>query len=1027
MALRTVWGLLCVLTCTLAFSQDSSGSLTFPEEETSTAPKEADLLAFPDTAPSFVDRTMIPNMEEDRGRVAGVDGRLGFIGLKAFGRDDSIAPIELFPYVQTDNRILFGDLRGFITTEGDVGGNFGMGYRFIGPNDFALFGANVFYDADNSTGRTFQQMSVGWEARLEKVGMFGNIYMPVGQTEKLISQNLYNERFDAHNILFDVRNRIGKALTGLDLNVQAYLPGEFLKEHQVQATAGWYYFQGNSEIDSISGYKLQLQGNIVPAIGVLASVTQDSTYGTNGNVGIFWRFGSRELPSTSLRGQLRRFVDRNYNVILARHTEIQSGVVAHNSDGSVMIVQHVDGNGSAGDGTASNPYATIDDALHASERPDLIFVQGGSVVTEANTIVLGDGQTLLGEGTSLQFQDNRYGAFNVPGGTSGSATPQVKVLSGDAVMMGDNSQIAGLKIIDSIGHGIVAQNVDNIKISNVTVENSGGDGIVLDSVTGSVVSNVMVDGAAGNGISIMNIDDVLQLDSVSVQDTTGNGVLIDGGLGTISFTNNLVIRRTGLAGFSVQNMEKLTETDDRGTPSPADDIIIITPSIVSVDGLIIDNRGGGYGAGISTLDNEGLIGLGAVDIKTEGAAAMYSRNDNALLIANGFLESLNAPVADVEGSAINVTLTSISADGGSLPGSVGMRFKDSSGRFIVFGDGKNVSSGGMIKNTDIGILMENAGAVGLQTVDFTDNGKLAEVHNANSLIISGSTITGTTNQFIDATNLTQMQILQSTFTNNTLTSDTGIRYVVDQLGSYTASVSGNLVITTPGTFFGVQTQAGGEGASLAYAFQNNAVDLGAVLNAAAADLDWTGPIQGFLTGNTIVGAGASQTGLRVFAGDTPSLSQLTISQNDITLGGTNSVGIDLHSQSMMNLIADANAIRMNGQNQTGFRAFLGKSAAVAMAENSIVDNAGGGTGIQFTSIESGSQIALDYNFIDLPNSYVDRGIIVDAFTDAGGGTPVVTFFSSVSNTVNNATVPSSFPVTGGRGRLIINDSVILFP
>jgi len=1035
MALRTVWGMLCVLICTMAFAQDSSGSLTFPEEETTTAPAEANLLAFPETAPNFVDRTMIPNVDEDVGRVVGVDGRLGFIGLKAFGRDDSIAPIELFPYVQTDNRILFGDLRGFITTDGRVGGNFGMGYRFIGPNDLALFGANVFYDADNSTGRTFQQMSVGWEARLENVGMFGNVYLPVGTTEKTISQALYNERFNDHNILFDVRNRIGKALTGLDLNFQAYLPGAFLKEHQVQATAGWYYFQGNSEIDSISGYKLQLQGNIIPAIGAMASVTQDSTYGTNGNVGIFWRFGSRELPSTTLRGQLRRFVDRNYNVILARRTEIQSGIVAHNSDGSVMIVQHVSDNGGvpagSGDGTAGNPFTTIDDALNASQRPDLIFVQSGSVINEANTVVLGDGQTLLGEGTSLQFHDNRYGVFNVPGGTSSGATPQIKVLSGDAVVMGNNSQIAGFKIVDAIGHGIVAQNVDNIRISNVTVENAGGDGIILDSITGSTVSNVMVDGAAGNGISIMNIDDILQLNNISVQDTAGNGVLIDGGLGTISFTNNVVIRRTGLAGFSVQNMEKLTETDDRGTPTTADDIVTITPSIVSVDGLIIDNRsdsGGSYGAGISTLDNEGLIGFGAVDIKTEGAAAISSRNDNALLIGNGFLDSLNAPVADIEGSAINIALTSISADGGSLPGSVGMRFKDSSGRLIVFGDGKNVSSGGVIKNTEIGILMEDAGAVGLQTVDFTDNGKLAEVHNANSLIISGSTVTGTTNQFVDATNLIQMQILQSSFTNNTLTSSAGIRYVVDQLGSYTASVSGNLVTTTPGTFFSTQTLPGGEGASLAYAFQGNAVDLGAVANAAAADLNWTGPMQAFLTGNSIVGTGASQTGLRVLAGDTTSLSQFNLSQNGITLGGANSVGIDLDSQSMMNIVADANVIWMNGQNQTAFRALLGKSSGVAMAENSIVDNAGGGTGILFTSIEDGSQIALDKNSIDLSqfSTFVDQGIIVNAFTAAGGGTPVVTFFSSVSNTISGATTPYNFPASGGRGRLIINDSII-FP
>src|SRR5690606_10268177 len=116
------------------------------------------------------------------------------------------------------------------------------------------------------------------------------------------------------------------------------------------------------------------------------------------------------------------------------------------------------------------------------------------------------------------------------------------------------------------------------------------------------------------------------------------------------------------------------------------------------------NSGGTYGAGLSTQDNDGLIGIGAVDIKTEGASALLSRNDNLLMIGNGYLSSIDAPVADVEGSAVNVLLTKITADGGTL----GMRFKDSTGKFIVYGDGKNSSSGGVIKNTDVGIFMENA-------------------------------------------------------------------------------------------------------------------------------------------------------------------------------------------------------------------------------------------------------------------------------------------------------------------------------
>jgi len=1007
-----------------ACAQDESGSLTAKAKEEFQAQPE--MLSFPDTEPNYVDRTLIPSADETKPG-AGIDGRLGFIGLKAFGRDDSIVPVELFPYLQGENRILFGDMRGFISTEGRVGGNFGVGYRFIGPNDLALFGANVFYDADNSSGRTFQQMSVGWEARIEQAGIFGNVYLPVGAREKMITQSISNARFDENNILFDVRSRFGEALTGLDLNFQAYLPGAFMKEHQVLATAGWYHFQGSQSVNTINGYKLQLQGNIVPAIGTMTSVTHDETYGTNVNVGIFWRFGSRELPSTSLRGQLRRFVDRNYNVILAKRIVTDDGVVAHNSDGSVLIVQHVSNSGTpspgTGSGTAGDPFTTIDEAQNATQRPDLIFVHKDTVVSD--TVSLGNGQTLLGEGTSLSFRDDRYGTFYVPGGSAPGATPEIRGSLSDAVIMGSNSRIAGISIVDAGDRGIVSQYASNVRISDVTITNSGGDGLALDHVSDSFVSNVTVSGAGGHGVSILNTDGLLQLDQIFVEDTAGNGIHIDGGLGTISFTDDLVIRRTGLAAFSVQNMERLEEVDDQGTPSTLDDVTTITPSIVSVEKLVVDNSGGTYGAGLSTQENDGLIGIGAVDIKTEGASALFSRNDNLLMIGNGYLNSIDAPVADVEGSAVNVLLTKITADGGT----VGMRFKDSTGKFLVYGDGKNSSSGGVIKNTDVGIFMENAGSIGLQTVDFTGNGKMAEVNGGESLIISGSTVTGTTQMLVDATNLSQMQILQSTFTTNPLATGTGIRYVVDKAGAYTASVSNNLVTGMPGTFFTVDALPGAETSSLAVAFQNNAVDLSTTVSAAAMRLNWTGPLQAYLLSNTIVGTGSSQSAFRIFTGDSTSVGQVYVNQNAINLGGASSVGIDLATQTPVNVVMDQNRIDMNGQSQIGIRASLGKASAVAMADNTINDYAGGGTGIHFVSIEDGSQIALDNNTITLSelSPLVDQGILISAFTAADGEPPLVNFFSTVSNTVNWATTILSTPPSGARGRLIINNSAVTFP
>ncbi|WP_437226387.1 inverse autotransporter beta domain-containing protein [Planctomicrobium sp. SH661] len=994
---------------------EATKSFVFPEDESGT-------LSFPDVESNFVDRTMIPNNDKVD-RASGIDGRIGFIGLPAFGRDHSIVPVELFPYLQMNNQILFGDFRGFINTEGKVGGNAGVGFRFIEPSEMALFGINGFYDSDDSTGRSFQQLSVGWEARMEMAGLFGNVYMPVSTTEKTLSQTIINERFNEHNILFDVRNRIGKAMTGLDINFQAYLPGDFMKSHQVQASAGWYHFQGGAEVADINGYKLQLQGNIVPAIGTLTSVTHDNTYGTNFNIGVFWQFGTRELPGTSLQGQLRRFVDRNYNVILAKSTKIDAGVVAQNPDGTVLIVQHVGQNtGGPGTGTVDDPFTSITAAQGAAQSPNLIYMHSGTVVSD--TVVLQDGQTLLGEGTAFRMRDDRYGWFHVPGGSSTGATPRIEGSAGDAVTMGNNTTIAGISIVDSQGRGIVAQDKNNVRISNVKVENSTGDGVYLDGITGSSVSNLTVSGSGGNGLSIIDIDDVLNLDNIYVEDTTGYGIHIDGGLGSISFEDDVIIRRTAMAALKIENMERLEEVDDKGTTTTTDDVTTITPSVITFEKLVIRNAGGTYGGGIESNDNGGLIGFGAVDIQTQGAAAIHSRDDNALLVSNGYLNTIGAPVADIEDSSVSISLTEIKADGGA----VGLRLVDTTGSFLVFGDGSTVSSGGFIKNTDVAVLMENAGTVGFQSVDFTDNGKMAEVDGGAALIIAGSKVTGTTDMLIDAKNLTQLQVYQSDFENNPLSSNLGIRYVVDKVGTYSASVSNNLVTNMPGTFFTAETLAGGETSSLTYAFRNNAVQLSSA-GGIAAKMDWTGSVLAYAMNNTIAGSQTGQTAIQLRTGSGTALGQIYANQNLITLTGVNSIGIDLETQAPANVIADANEINMNGMNQTAIRALLGKASAVAMASNIIKDNAGGGTGILFTSIEDGSQIALDNNKIDLSqfNTFVDRGIVVAAFTAADGDPPLVTFFSTASNTITGATTTYSFPASGGRGRVIINDTPVIFP
>ncbi|WP_437187035.1 inverse autotransporter beta domain-containing protein [Planctomicrobium sp. SH668] len=989
------------------------------------AEEQSGSLSFPDTATNNVN-VVLPPDPDDVDRVLGLDGQIGFIGLKAFGRQDSIVPLELFPYVLGNNEIFFGDMRGFINMEGKFGGNFGLGYRFIDPTDTALFGVNGFYDVDTSSGSTFHQLSVGWEARMRMAGFSGNVYMPVGNKEKIIEQSIIDPRFDENHILFDVRSKVGKALTGLDVNFSAYLPGELMQEHQVEALAGWYHFQGDDQIDDVNGMKFQLQGYVVPSLQTMTSITHDQLYGTNFNIGVSWRFGTRELPTTSLHGQLRRFVNRNYNVILAKRTDVESDVIARKADGSAIIVQHVDSTNTGGTGAFDNPYSTIGDAQADALRPDLIFVHKDSVLNES--VVVGDNQVLLAEGSDHRYKDPRYGWFNVPGGNNpGGETPRIVASGGDAVLMGNNSTINGFQISNSGGRGIVAIDKSNVRVANVTVENTSDDAIFLESVESSYLTNVKVEGSGGNGITIKDIDDYLGIDDLQIKDVAGDGVHIDGGMGEIYFAKSLLIEETQGAAFRVQNMESLTEVDDKGTTSVLDDVTTVTPSIVAIENLIVRNGGGGFGEGIVAENNEGLISFTKAEITTEGATAVKAVDTNGILIGNGLLTAKNARALDFEDSSVIVNLTSINADGGDHA----IRMKNTKGTVSVFGTGSTLSSGGTIKNTDVAILIEDSpeGYVGLQLVDFKDNDKVAVVDTGNTLAISRGTISGTTTSFIEATNLNSLQIAQNTFVDNTITSGVGILFNVDKEGSYNASIGGNLVSALPGTFFEVNGLAGSETASLIYAFQSNAIDLSNTTGSAAATLNWTGPLVANILGNNIVGSGTGQSGFRITTGVGSALSQVQVSGNKFKLSGINGIAIDADMESPVNFFVDSNQFDMNGANQTAVRAKIGKASGIGMAGNKIVDYAGGGTGILFTSIHDKSVVALDNNSIDLSrfNTFVDRGIIVDAFTtDTVGATPVVKFHSTKNNTITGATTPYAFPASGGSGKLLINGSTFRF-
>ena len=93
---------------------------------------------------------------------AQLDGQMGHTALPTVGRNTGITHLELFPYVMIeDEAILFGNVRGFVTNEGNVGGNFGGGFRILEPNDIVI--------VDNSTFQVRNQRSSVDNGRVYRV------------------------------------------------------------------------------------------------------------------------------------------------------------------------------------------------------------------------------------------------------------------------------------------------------------------------------------------------------------------------------------------------------------------------------------------------------------------------------------------------------------------------------------------------------------------------------------------------------------------------------------------------------------------------------------------------------------------------------------------------------------------------------------------------------------------------------------------------------------------------------------------
>ncbi|OYW12346.1 MAG: hypothetical protein B7Z55_18355, partial [Planctomycetales bacterium 12-60-4] len=276
--------------------------------------------------------------------------RGGVITGQGVGRTDTLTPIEMMPYFFLEDGLIFGDLRGFRSSQDNYGANVGLGYRHYVRKWDRIFGANFYYDYDNTSGQLFRQNGGGLETLGANWDMRLNTYFPVTQNTKELSvSDPFNIRYNANNILFDQIRTFGVHLKGLDHEIAVPLPGRYMERHNVKGAAGWYHFQ-QTGVKSTWGWKGRLEGDLTSNVHLGLEVTNDNTFDTNVVLTAAISYGGFKQPLGQPRNQFDRMtahVERFYNAVVQQVPFLEAGLVALDVDGTPLFVEHV---------ASSDPY-----------------------------------------------------------------------------------------------------------------------------------------------------------------------------------------------------------------------------------------------------------------------------------------------------------------------------------------------------------------------------------------------------------------------------------------------------------------------------------------------------------------------------------------------------------------------------------------------------------------------------------------------------------------------------------------------
>lgn len=853
--------------------------------------------------------------------------RVGLHGGKSYAEPSEFFSIDVMrPFdstVESDGSelIRYLDARLGLSFEGGSLINVGIGQRhyLAGPN--LIVDANIWYDADGSRNRTFQQITAGGQVQSDLFIGRGHYYLPVGSTKETAGFTpLTGNVGYTGNILALERFRIeSQAYEGFDAEIGVTLPSPTL----TQLFVGYYNFHAD-QAEDLTGFTATLVTEPVESLQFALQVTVDDEEDTNILGSATYEFSSvKRNWQRPLKGRLGDFARRNRHIV-SRETRVYAPIAATALNGNDFNIIHASSAGSS-DGTFESPYSDLSQAAaDAAATPDSIVLLHADSVFDSQNVVLPEQTRFLSETLNHTVVTEQLGQISLPRATMGTAMP---------VLENARAFAPALTL------------ADNLEVNGLIIRDAGGVGIFGNNLSQSVVlRNTVVDGA-GIGVQIKNADAALSFDPIQVSNATEAGVRIEdtAATGALTFADVTVdSSRNGLeivgshpeSTISFDGPVTITNSSNNGIDirDNSDD------SFLTFNGPTTVNTAGGSGVRISNLnedpvalsDDINFVGTLSISNTTGTGVHLEDNGSNVGIKALQLTNWMGRAIA-LERTAGHFTVENPLVLDNTLASPDSTIFLTGSTSEITFGDVTITDTAGASGDAPVVQILENDSGVHdviFQKLNITSVNRTALFgtetgSNFTKLVVQSGDLTTTGAPAIDLDGLSTDVTFQSV---NVMDTPVGIRLV--RLGQRSAfhdkfqivgdgvaagsggSMSGvdrGVVLTgsndvslnrmsIESTISGVEVSHDGFNQSQRLTVADLSLgDAGGSDNWVGIDVQWDRGAHfkdsNFLRDNVINGSGLNQTGIRVRNTASNPEMLMTIEGNSIDLSGGASDGI----------------------------------------------------------------------------------------------------------------------------------------